>query len=69
MIDTDFDVPSGVGYGLNVDQMELGSLDSVLFSSRGPEYDIKTDSWLFLVGFFGNVRYNPKHFAKLAAIA
>ena len=69
MIDTDFDVPAGVGYGLNVDQMELGSLDSVLFSSRGPEYDIKTDSWLFLVGFFGNVRYNPKHFAKLAAIA
>jgi hypothetical protein len=64
MIDTDFDVPSGVGYGLNVDQMELGSLDNVLFASRGPEFDIKTDSWLFMVGFFGNARYNPKYFSK-----
>lgn len=69
MIQSDFDVPAGTGYGLNVDQMELASLDSVLFASRGPEYDIKTDSWLFMVGFFGNARYNPKYFAKLNAYA
>ncbi|MAK32188.1 hypothetical protein [Acinetobacter sp.] len=65
MIQADFDVPAGVGYGLNINQMCLESLDNVLFSSRGPEYDINTDGYLWLIGFFGNARYNPKHFSKL----
>ena len=69
MIQADFDVPAGTGYGLNVNQMCLESLDSVLFSSRGPEYDINTDGYLWLIGFFGNARYNVKHFSKLAAVA
>ena len=69
MLQTDFDVASNTAYGLNVDQMELASLDNVLFASRGPEYDIKTDSWLFMVGFFGNGRYNPKYFAKISNFA
>jgi len=65
MIQPDFDVPSQTGYGLNINQMVLESLDSVLFSSRGPEYDINTDGYLWLIGFFGNARYNVKHFSKL----
>ena len=69
MIQPDFDVPAGTGYGLNINQMVLESLDSVLFSSRGPEYDINTDGYLWLIGFFGNARYNTKHFSKLAALA
>ncbi len=67
MIQADFDVPAATGYGLNVNQMCLESLDSVLFSSRGPEYDINTDGYLWLIGFFGNARYNVKHFSKLGA--
>jgi hypothetical protein len=69
MIQPDFDVPASTGYGLNINQMVLESLDSVLFSSRGPEYDINTDGYLWLIGFFGNARYNVKHFSKLAALA
>jgi hypothetical protein len=69
MLDHDFDVPVNTAYGLNVNQMELASLDSVLFSSRGPEYDIKTDAYLFMVGFFGNARYRPKHFSKIKNFA
>ena len=69
MLQTDFDVAADTAYGINVDQMELSSLDNVLFASRGPEYDIKTDSWLFMVGFFGNARYNPKFFTKLKNFA
>ena len=69
IIKSDYDVPSETGYALNVHQMQLSSLDSKLFSSRGPEYDIKTNAYLFLVGFFGNCRYNPKHFGKLASYA
>ena len=41
MIQADFDVPASTGYGININQMCLESLDNVLFSSRGPEYDIK----------------------------
>ena len=69
MIQADFDVPASTGYGLNINQMCLESLDNVLFSSRGPEYDINTDGYLWLIGFFGNARYNVKHFSKLAALA
>ena len=69
MIQPDFDVPASTGYGLNINQMCLESLDNVLFSSRGPEYDINTDGYLWLIGFFGNARYNIKHFSKLAAVA
>lgn len=69
MIKYEFDVPAGTGYGINVHQMELASLDGQLFGSRGPEYDIKQDAYLFAVGFFGNCRYNPKHFAKYASYA
>tara|TARA_R110002110_G_scaffold54219_2_gene155835 strand:+ start:3716 stop:4816 length:1101 start_codon:yes stop_codon:yes gene_type:complete len=69
MIQADFDVPASTGYGLNINQMCLESLDNVLFSSRGPEYDINTDGYLWLIGFFGNARYNVKHFSKLAGVA
>jgi hypothetical protein len=69
MIQADFDVPAETGYGLNVYQMCLESLDSVLFGSDGPDFDIKSNSWLWLTGFFGNARYNIKHQTKLAAVA
>lgn len=68
-ITQDYDVPAETGYILNVDQMVLASQDSMLFSSRGPLYSIDNDAYKFMVGFFGNCRYNPKFFGKLAAIA
>jgi hypothetical protein len=45
--------------------MELASLDNVLFGYRGPGFDWSHKGWLFYVGFWGNARYRPKHFAKL----
>lgn len=64
-IQEDYDVPVNTGYVMNVDQMELCSLAPELFWTEGPNYDPRTDSHLFLVGFFGNCRYKPKYFAKL----
>lgn len=60
----DFDVAANTGYIMNVDKMTLSSLHSKLFVSQGPTYDIRTDSWLFTVGFFGNCKYFPKYFGK-----
>ena len=64
-ITMDFDVPANTGYLMNFDKMELLCLYDQLFYPRGPEYDIKTDSYLLHIGFFGNCRMRPRHFAKL----
>jgi hypothetical protein len=61
----DFDCPAATGYVMNLDQMELASIAPELFWTEGPNYDARTDAWLFLVGFFGNCRYKPKYFGKL----
>ena len=68
-ITADFDVPSNTGYLMNFDKMELLCLYDQLFYPRGPEYDIKTDSYLMHIGFFGNCRFRPRHFAKLGKFA
>jgi hypothetical protein len=65
----DFWCPAGTGYMFNFDKMEMACLYNQLFFPRGPQYDIKTDSYLMHVGFFGNMRYRPKHFCKLYAAA
>lgn len=61
----DYEVPAQTGYGMNMSQMELASLDNVLFGYRGPGFDWSHKGWLFYVGFWGNARYRAKHFAKL----
>lgn len=65
----DYDVPAGSGYLVNVENVELASLNSQLFGYRGPEFDMATRSFLFYVGFWGNCRWRVRHFAKLAAYA
>ncbi len=69
MVTADFDCPVNVGYSLNTDQMELGSLFSKLLQNHGPEWSIKDAAWLFLISFFGNCKYKPKYFGKFAAYA
>lgn len=65
----DFDCPAGTGYLWNVANCELVSLDSVLFGYRGPDWSIKDTAYLFYVGFWGNARFRPKHFAKFKSYA
>jgi len=62
MVKYEFDVAAGEFWGVNVFQMEMASLDDVMWGVRGPTYDIKSDSTLFKAGFFGNMRYQPKYF-------
>ena len=64
MLKYEFDCPATTGYGLNVNEMLLFSIHDDFFYSYGPEWSTETLSDLFLVGFFGNLRANPKHFAK-----
>lgn len=59
-----YEIPGSTGYMFSIDNMELASLDSVLFGYRGPDWSIKDRAYLFYVGFWGNLRYRPKHFVK-----
>lgn len=65
MITSEFGLPTNTGYGFNTMQMELCSMEDQLLKSFGPFYDESTQTWRFLMGFYGNARWNPKFFGKL----
>lgn len=60
----EYGMPTLVGYGFNVDMMELRSQQAQLFVPEGPDFDISTKSWKFSIDLFGNTVWNPKFFVK-----
>jgi hypothetical protein len=65
-----YGVAANTGYGINFDQMELRCLYPQLLKEEGPEFDIRTGSYLFNVRFFGNLKFeSPKWFVKLKNVA
>lgn len=60
----EFGTPDAIGYGMNVDQMELRSMQDRLFVSEGPTYDESTASYKMKLDFFGNCVWNPRYFTK-----
>lgn len=69
MVHFEYDCPPGVGYGLSPTMMELFSMEDTLFVPDGPSWSIEKKAWLYEVGFFGNLRFQPKYFAKYANYA
>ena len=65
----DYECPAGEGYGLNPMQMEIKTPHDQLFFVDGPTWDIREQAWLMLVGFLGNIRFNPKYFAQYKGYA
>jgi len=65
----DFHCPANTGYGINIEEMLLFSIAEDFFYSYGPEWDINSLSHLYAAGFFGNLRFNPKHFARYSNYA
>ncbi len=65
-----YGVPTNTGYGLNFDKMKLCCMYPTLFKTEGPEYEMRSGSYLFAVRFFGNLIFeSPKHFVKLKNVA
>ena len=60
----DYECPPNKGYAINPMEMSLYSVHDQLMYVDGPDWDIKEQAYLFLVGFFGNLRFNPKCFAE-----
>ncbi len=63
----EYGLPAAVGYGFNFDECELRSLQPSLFVPTGPDYDIASQSYRFSIDGFGNLKFNPRNFLKLAA--
>ncbi len=65
----EYGVPTNVGYGWNVDAVQLCSLQSQLFVPEGPDFDIASQSWRFSIDFYGNLTCNPRCQGKLLTLA
>jgi hypothetical protein len=66
----DFDCPVNTAYSLNLATITVESLFPELFWMEGPDKDPRTLwSYLWGTGFFGNVKYEPKHTAKIKNFA
>lgn len=63
----EFGTPDGIGYGFNIDQMELRSMQDRLFVAEGPVYDEGSSSYRMKLDFFGNCVWNPRYFSKFKA--
>lgn len=62
----EYGLPTGViGYGLNLDQMELRSQQAQVWVPEGPSFDDASKTWRWSIDFFGNTVWNPKYQVKL----
>lgn len=69
-IQADFDCPFNTGYMFNTSFVTIASLYPELFWMEGPDKDPRSAwSWLWGVGFGGNVKWQPKHIAALKKVA
>jgi hypothetical protein len=59
-------VPESTGYGVNLNCIELLSMDSTLFRPEGPEYDIHSQSFNAVVSTLSNLKLkSPRSFFKI----
>ena len=65
---TDSDSATVRGYGFTIGQMELKVMEKQLFTSRVTFNDSYRADNIFL-HLLGNLKFNPRHFAKLADIS
>jgi hypothetical protein len=63
-ITSEFGVPSGSGYGITVEAMELCSLQSSLFKADTPDPEISTRTLRYAIDMLGNMKMNPRSFVK-----
>lgn len=66
---SEYGMPSGVGYGLTVNAMQLRSMQSRLFVPTGPDFSMDHQAWRFMVDVHGQWRFHsPRHYFKLVAL-
>jgi hypothetical protein len=60
----DYDCPANKGYAFNASEVELFSSYDQLFFTLGPNFDMTDLASQMLVGFFGNLKFHPRHLVE-----
>jgi hypothetical protein len=69
-VSTEYAVPTGVGYGLSIGNMELKCMEGQLMTGEGPFYNEELQSHRYAVSVLANIKMkSPRNFVKWAAIA
>jgi hypothetical protein len=69
-ITTEYAVPTGCGYGMSIQNMELRCMEGSLLTSEGPFYNEDTQAFRYVVSVLANLKMrSPRNFFKLQAIA
>lgn len=61
---TDVNSDTVHGYGFTTSKMELQIMGGSLWHASGDAFDEETQAWRFWIGFYGNLVFKPRHFAK-----
>lgn len=64
-ISHDYNCEVNTGYLLAPEMMELFTPQGQLFDVEGPEWSTPDQAFLYIVSLFGNLRFQPKFFAKM----
>jgi len=68
-ITTEAAVPSGLGFGMSIGNMELRCLEDQLFMAEGPYFSEETQAFRYACSTLGNFRFkSPRNFFLLAPI-
>lgn len=63
-------IPSTVGYGVNFSNIQLRCMNSQLFESEGPEWDIDSGGYKALIKTLSNLEFSsPRNYFKLDNVA
>lgn len=69
-VSQDYYVPNRTGYGLDIEALEMMSMQDDLFKTNGMFWDDNTQSYKIIADFLGNMKAeSPRNFFKLQAIA
>lgn len=69
-VSTEYAVPTGCGYGLSIQNMELLCMEGSLMTAEGPFYNEDLQSYRYVVSVLANLKFkSPRNFFKLQAIA
>lgn len=66
----EFGMPAKTGYGFNVDEMYLHSMQDKIFDVEGPTWDRKNRGYDVILDFLGQMQFTaPRFFLKLSSLA
>lgn len=64
----EYGIPATFGYGFNMASTEILSMQESLFVADVPDFDIASQNDRFAIMFFGNAKFNPRHFVAFKPV-